>query len=251
MTWEKKVKSGSMRLFFCSVLLLMTVASGKRLEADTESVTAGAAPPSSGKGDGVYLQKPFSSSLSREAQANNITNPYVDGTAASFSWSELEPTEGDFQWRIVEETIQPWAAAGKKVILGVHTGTVGTIGRKVKQATPEWVFSSGARKMKVPDGTILPIYWDPIYFEKYRNFVKAFAKKYDGDPRIEFIRIGVGVWGELVVERWFPRPENAEMRERWKKAGYDPERWIQTIEKTMEMYREAFQKTPCAIQVMR
>jgi hypothetical protein len=199
--------------------------------------------PRESQGSGVYQQQ-FAENLT-----NNVTNPYLDGVVAPFPWSEVEPREGEFRWNIIEDAIQPWVKAGKKVILSIFTGSVGTIGKTIAQATPEWVFAAGAAKMKVPDGTILPIYWDPIYLQKYGDFVKAFGKRYDGDSRIEFIRIGVGVWGEIVLERWFTRPESAEIRERWTQDRYTPARWLETIEKVMTMYRQAFQKTPCAIML--
>jgi Beta-galactosidase len=201
------------------------------------------APPAQSEAAGVYQQQLGTKVL------DNSTNPYVDGVVAAFPWSAVEPQEKEFQWNTIEEAIRPWVAAGKKAILGVYTGSVGTLGERVVQATPDWVFAAGAAKMLGPDGTILPIYWDKIYLEKYKNLVEAFAKRYDGDPRIEFIRIGVGVWGEVVLERWFTRPESTELRDRWSKRGYDPALWIQTTENVMTIYRQAFQKTPCAIML--
>jgi hypothetical protein len=199
--------------------------------------------PQGSEASGVYQQQ------LAERLPNNITNPYIDGVVVSFPWSEIEPSEREFRWNLIEAAMQPWVEAGKKVILGVYTGSVGTIGRKTLQATPAWVFASGAAKMEVPDGTVLPIYWDPMYLQKYKNFIEAFGQRYAGDSRIEFVRIGVGVWGEVVLERWFARPESAAIRERWAQRGYTPARWVETAEQVMAFYRQAFQKTPCAIML--
>jgi hypothetical protein len=199
--------------------------------------------PQAGGGSGLYQQQLESN------QPNNITNPYIDGVVATFAWSKVEPKENDLHWEVIEDAIQPWVQAGKKVILGIYTASVGTFGKKTIQSTPEWVFSAGAAKMSVPDGTILPVYWDPIYLQKYENFVGALGKRYNGDPRIEFVRIGVGLWGEAAPERWFARPESAEIRERWGQKGYTPARWLETIEKVMATYGRAFQKTPCALML--
>ncbi len=114
-----------------------------------------AALPQAGRGSGLYQQQLAPN------QPNNITTPYLDGVVATFPWSEVEPREKDLHWEIIEDAIQPWVQAGKRVVLGIYTASVGTIGKKTVQSTPEWVFSAGAAKMYVPDGTILPVYWDP------------------------------------------------------------------------------------------
>jgi hypothetical protein len=86
-----------------------------------------------------------------------------------------------------------------------------------------------------------PVYWDPVYLEKYQRFVQAFADRYDGHAGIEFVEIGLGQFGSTKIAG----PPHVYTL--YKKAGYTDERWVQTIEKIIEVYRRAFKKTPLAI----
>jgi hypothetical protein len=61
---------------------------------------------------------------------------------------------------------------------------------------PSYVWAAGAERVVCPDGFQIPKYWDPVYQAKYGAFVRALAARYDGDPRLEFIQIGVGTFGE-------------------------------------------------------
>lgn len=46
-------------------------------------------------------------------------------------------------------------------------------------------------------GSWVPYYDDPIFLEKWENFLKAAAERYDNNPAVEFIEIGsFGDWGE-------------------------------------------------------
>lgn len=42
-----------------------------------------------------------------------------------------------------------------------------------------------------------PDYGDPVFLKCLEEFIKGFAEKYDGDPRLEYVDIGsIGTWGE-------------------------------------------------------
>ncbi|MGV3755264.1 MAG: DUF4832 domain-containing protein [Verrucomicrobiota bacterium] len=48
-----------------------------------------------------------------------------------------------------------------------------------------------------PKGGIVPVYTNAATRAAMTNFINAFAEKYDGDPRIGFIEVGLlGTWGE-------------------------------------------------------
>ena len=142
----------------------------------------------------------------------NIDSPYLFGAETEFQWGELEPIEGQYHWEIIDQFIKPWAAAGKKVTL-----QIATCQKQVMYCTPRWVYDAGAKKIasQAPDirhgvaqakaennpskirtksfpESYYPIYWDPVYLEKYSNFIRAFGKRYNGHPAIETILIGLG-----------------------------------------------------------
>lgn len=115
-------------------------------------------------------------------------------------WTYLEPEEGRFNWAMLDTPAQRWIAKGKKVAFRFTTSE-----NWIDYATPKWVFDAGAKSVpytwdKGPDenGKMCdPVYDDPIYLEKLRNFLKAAGKRYNGNPNVAFIDIGTfGMWGE-------------------------------------------------------
>ena len=114
-------------------------------------------------------------------------------------WAHLEPEEGKFNWNCIDTPAQQWIARGGQIAFRI------TCSETMKEATPEWVARAGAKVIRwnwptgpAPDGK----YWecvpdDPVFLEKFGNFLAAFAKRYDGRPEVAFVDIGsVGIWGE-------------------------------------------------------
>jgi hypothetical protein len=115
-------------------------------------------------------------------------------------WAYLEPEEGKFNWAIFDTPAQRWIAKGKRIALRLTTSE-----NWMKYATPEWVKNAGAEgtfyefnKGRVSESnTWDPFYDDPVYLRKLDAFLAAAARRYDGNPNVEFIDVGTyGMWGE-------------------------------------------------------
>ena len=115
-------------------------------------------------------------------------------------WAYLEPAEGKFNWALFDTPAQRWIAKGKRVALCLTTSE-----NWLGYATPEWVKNAGAKgtfyefgKGRVEKGHLWdPFYDDPVYLAKLDAFLAAAAKRYDGNPKVEFVTIGTyGLWGE-------------------------------------------------------
>ncbi len=115
-------------------------------------------------------------------------------------WAYLEPEEGKFNWSILDTPAQRWIAKGKRIALRLTTSE-----NWMKYATPEWVRNAGAKgtfyqfgKGRVESSnTWDPFYDDPVYLKKLDAFLAAAARRYDGNPNVEFIDVGTyGMWGE-------------------------------------------------------
>ena len=77
--------------------------------------------------------------------------------------------EGMYDWSYFDSEITKVAKAGKKVLLRISSGG---------KNTPEWVFDAGVQTFSFVDpqtnATItVPVWWDPIFLEKKRNFIAA------------------------------------------------------------------------------
>lgn len=115
-------------------------------------------------------------------------------------WAMMEPEEGNFNWAILDTPAQRWIAAGKKVCFRFTTSE-----NWLEYATPKWVFDAGAKMCRYnwPDGPcedgklVDPVFDDPVYLEKLKNFLDAAGRRYNGNPNVEFIDVGTfGMWGE-------------------------------------------------------
>ena len=112
-------------------------------------------------------------------------------------WSDVEPQEGDFRWDIFDSVAQNWIKAGKQIAFRIICCN------QTENATPDWVREAGSKGVwfKYRSGTAEPrwepMYDDPVFLEKYRHFLKAFAARYDGNPSVAFVDVGsFGMYGE-------------------------------------------------------
>ncbi len=116
-----------------------------------------------------------------------------------FSWAQLEPEEGKFNWAPVDDALSAWSAAGKQFGFGVMCENFHS---SSKYDTPKWVFDAGAPAIEYDGwklkGKLAPKQWDdPVFLAKLRNFIEAMGRRYDGDPRISLVDIrSYGQWGE-------------------------------------------------------
>jgi len=115
-------------------------------------------------------------------------------------WAYLEPEEGKFNWAMLDTPAQRWIAKGKRIALRLTTSE-----NWISYATPEWVKNAGAKGTfyEFNKGPVAksnnwdPFFDDPVYLKKLDAFLAAAAKRYDGNPNVEFIDAGTyGMWGE-------------------------------------------------------
>ena len=114
-------------------------------------------------------------------------------------WNDVEPKEGEYRWDIFDSVAQNWIRDGKRIAFRIICCN------QTENATPDWVREAGAKGVWFPpyyEGVPPaerwePTYDDPVFLEKYTNFLKAFALRYDGDPSVAFVDIGsLGLYGE-------------------------------------------------------
>ena len=131
---------------------------------------------------------------------DKYTKDYISVGYTRWPWSVLEPEEGRFNWKAIDDFIRMFKEYGKKTAFGVMSVSTG-LGQFV---TPKWVFDAGAAPLAVPDSSsptgkqIIPKTWDDaVFLRKLAAFVRALGMRYDGHPDIAFIDIrSYGNWGE-------------------------------------------------------
>lgn len=170
--------------------------------------------------------------------SQNATNPHIIGTTLMYRWSDVNPSEGTYDFSKLESDLTTWA--GKKIIVRVSASGWKSWKPTNTSWTPDWVYKKGAKSVKTDDGSIKPVYWDPIFLSAYQEFIAAFGQKYDLDERILAVEMGIGDGGET-------KPDTHNTSDRlklWKKAGYTDQIWLDTIKKIVGFYKTAFTTSP-------
>ncbi|MDP4238120.1 MAG: DUF4832 domain-containing protein [Bacteroidota bacterium] len=153
-----------------------------------------------------------------------------------YIWGTIEPKEGKYDWSIIDNDIKEWADNGKKFSFGIMCANTHS---KEFWTTPKWVFDAGAKyetfnldnpkliTTGIPGLKLVPVFDDSVYLQKLKVFIKALAKRYDGNPNIAYIDIrSYGNWGE---GHMYP----------FNKLEITAEKYLEHI----KIYRDAFQKT--------
>ena len=130
--------------------------------------------------------------------------PGMDHIYIRLAWAYLEPEEGKFNWDIIDNIIKKWTEKGLKISFRISCKETSTDRIEQQYATPKWVMEAGAKgdyyrrgKKVGPDGPWEPLFDDPVYLEKLENFLRAFARRYDGKPWLRYVDVGsIGDWGE-------------------------------------------------------
>ena len=115
------------------------------------------------------------------------------------SWKSFEPEEGKYIWNNPDSRLMRLIKSlndrGLKIAFRIVID-----GRDQGQNTPQYVFDAGADGYydpKAPGKNRSPYPDDPVFQQKYSQFLKAFAQYFDDPEKVEFIdAYSLGKWGE-------------------------------------------------------
>jgi len=127
-----------------------------------------------------------------------------------FEWGSIQPVSQEvYNWKALDQFIEAWAAKGKQVAFGVMCSNSHS-GLPDGYVVPKWAYDAGVeqKSMVIKEGDDVMTgtpgikrdpadFTDPKFMELHETFVKNYAARYDGDPRIAFIDIrSFKNWGE-------------------------------------------------------
>jgi hypothetical protein len=202
----------------------------------------------------------LSSPLTIEATQITTSFPKIkemSGVALLVYWSKLCPERNSCDFSIINQVLNYWQQANKKVVLGVAT-----IGFPVKtfiagkalfqDATPGWVLADagsyqfrtrtlgkigGQGEIEAP----FPQFWQGSFLHDTKQLVDQLAR-FDGNPTISQVRISTGLMTEdnpMVGHVNQPMP------------GYSEEEWLEYCEEVTALYLNAFHRTQLEFDVGR
>lgn len=184
-----------------------------------------------------------------QANVKNANSPAIAGANLEWSWADIEPTEGHYNWTKVDQDINVWTSKGKAVILRFATGgQIKWSGSVEGSYTPPWVFDTyGVPRVTEINGTVFPVYWNPLYLQKLSDFVKAAAARYDNNPYVAAVQIGIGQGGETEPDG--AASNNPHQLQLWQQYGYTNALWWQTVQEIVGIYTAAWNHTPLVLMV--
>ncbi|HUW13884.1 MAG TPA: hypothetical protein VM537_29440, partial [Anaerolineae bacterium] len=165
----------------------------------------------------------------------------VYGGHRSFRWYDVEPWVDDgYQWRLIEEWILAEMALGKPVGIGVNSYDGICCGGDL---TPPWVYDAA------PDAELLchqewsiPKYHHPSWLAAWEDMIRDLAARYDSDPRLAWVEISTGMYGENWPADLFWHTSCLE------EEGLTSALWLQTMKQIVDIYDAAFTQTPLLLQ---
>ena len=117
-----------------------------------------------------------------------------------FALSEVQNNASDcnsFNWDILEQMLDETASTGRQAMIRFYVEYPGGTGSHPGNGVPPCVNGKVAMRSNGFWGTVSPDYDDPDMIDAFAKFTAAFGARYDGDPRIGIIHMGlVGLWGE-------------------------------------------------------
>ncbi len=138
-----------------------------------------------------------------------------------------------FRWAALERQLNEIAGRGHQAVFRFYLDYPGK-----PTGIPQYLLDQGLVTRDYPEFgnngvSVAPDYSDPRLVSALENFITAFGQRYDGDPRIGFITLGlIGFWGE-----WHTWPYDG-----WTK----PENWMPSTDiltRILSRYDDAFDKT--------
>jgi hypothetical protein len=130
--------------------------------------------------------KGFAEFYGRELSLEEHPTPTV--AYYRWSWAELEPKEGEYNFDLIDSTIAAAKAKGLNFAFRIMPHW--------EDSTPSWLIAKGVGSITLEDGSF-PDHNNPNFLEYHELLIKAIGERYDGSPDIDHIDIGsVGCWGE-------------------------------------------------------
>ena len=124
-------------------------------------------------------------------------------------WEDLNPAEGIYKFDKIDTMLEACEEAGMTYGIRIipyttSKGSDANFGEE-HDFVPQWVYDKGAQQKLVtykygdPNVQIkVPDWSDPVYIKAYKDFTKALADEYNGDPRVEYVEIrafgNMGEW---------------------------------------------------------
>lgn len=160
-------------------------------------------------------------------------HPLVNTVILPVSWPEVEPSKGTFNFAPLDARIDIWSKAGKRIML-----RVAPYGQdNGNDSTPAWIYDTVPSinfTSKQTGAVKIPMVWNNEFLTEYSSLILTLARKYDLDPRVQYIEIGIGHLGYMTAQ-----PSTAGQKA-FLQAGWTLGIWEKYIDDLIGLYYSNF-----------
>ena len=181
--------------------------------------------------------------LPDEKVLDALDKGYIDGISVRVHWKDLEPKEGAYDWRYIDEVLR---------IAKEHNGTV-TLRVLGGFWAPAWIYEKGIEsfeidissrrswlseefKAKYGDRIRLPKVWQKPYVELWARLVRALGKRYSRNPHVTLIHMAGPTFFSSEPTLALSEEDLAVLR----KEGFKLDEWREAWSETSRAYSQAF-----------
>ena len=183
--------------------------------------------------------------------ASTLANGNVDGISLRQAWSELEPSDGVYNWAYLDAQLSRVQAAGKEISLRIGTG-----GDNI----PAWILnavrSTGGNTFTFSDSDgrhTIPVYWDPTFVAKKQAMIQAVGARYGSNPALKVFSTAIA---NASSDDWSVPHNNtvdagyaiSEVL-RWQNAGYTSQKLIDAGRAVIDTTMRAFPRQLVALPI--
>ncbi|MGV9776221.1 carbohydrate-binding protein [Streptosporangium sp. NPDC003464] len=171
----------------------------------------------------------------------------ADVVRLQIAWADFEPDDGVFVWDRLDAFMKRVNEQGKTVefqlLMSEAPDIVNDPGVFPYEYPPAWLFDKAGvpfRMAQYNSGyySKQPLYYNPIYLDRLKRAVDAFAGRYDGDPGVAWVDLRAfslfGEWSGWNDAMNFPWPDNATR--------------VSTLQAILKIYDDAFDKSMVMMQ---
>ncbi|MFI4898842.1 MAG: beta-galactosidase [Phycisphaerales bacterium JB059] len=194
---------------------------------------AGAEPPR-----GLYCSCPPTRPGSPEGSvlADVAELPFVDGVLVRINWADVQPSEGVFDFSLIDQQIARIETYGKKISLAIVGGP----------QSPPWLADAGAEMFQYEFNGMtqsIPIPWDEVYLDKWHGLVDAVGAAYTDEDAISLVYITHSSANGFEMQLPFSPFDQIN----WTQAGYTADLLVDAWVSTIGAFASAFPDHPLAL----
>ena len=174
-------------------------------------------------------------------------------------WSKVDDGTRDadgnpvLDWSYIEGEVAPWVARGQRVNILLWPSAQRTFQHvDGEPATPSYVLEQvptvrcyrertgqrgwenlgpddpNAEERRDPADVDVPLHWDARYQALYRPVIEAFVRRFENEPYVNYLRVGIGVGAESYAANGVPNAFGG-CRDEWEAAGLTPDVWTEQV----------------------